>query len=1431
MSNPRIAFFVLLSAISVAFADRAADDAAWENIRIKQERTLWIETVLVKEGRAVAAIVPAEGGPWAGAAAKLQAAIAAKTGVTLPVVAPAKISDADWAARHLIVIGNLLNNSVFARLYHNYFVCADAAYTGSGGYELRSVHDPWGAGHNAIALGAQDAAGLEAGVARLVALVNERATSGELKLGRLMELNLEKNGRRAPLEAKLTAREIADRKQATANIYARPGTERGAAHTMVRFAMLYHRTGDEGWLELYRDAMRQHMNYYATDAYINQEGPRRYDRDFRDSWAYGMVIAWDLIEEAPGWTGGERLKFTNHVLKMVWESNLYQRWDTPAAVGHWRAFDSITHNHHTWPGLADLFGGWYFTRHYRLPVAKDWLDIGLGMFRSCSRSSKPWEDSASYQWIPQRHMLTYAFASGDRTYIERGFAAQIGKAALQALDSLGHQPAWGDHPGFTSTSFMPEILSALEYATGDGRYRWAVERIGVDARGEMLEPYWTGVAPRRPDDLVGVAVSYLPKLHYDLFGRQGYPDIWQKPNLPFEDTFDKLTLRDGWAAGDDYLMLDGTAAGSHGHLDGNAIIAFTAAGAHWLVDAEYIRRTPKYHCAVTVLRDGVGSIMPPSARLDHAVWFGNGALTRTTMPHYNGVTWTRNIVFVPKRYVAVIDELTAEQPGDYSLRCCWRVAGESRLEGGTLRAQQRGKGFVLRNLSGQRQELVHVTDIAGLPIHQLYQRSSGPLRVGQTMRFVNVFAASQDGPPAIEASWRSTAVVGDRRNADDKNNASRSQIVAAETGCGSVTLDGRTELFGIGGLCGDIGTDAALYRVAGDEAWLAGATRFDAEGKNFLNSKTPVAAKLDARGVALGKAQPVPVVDRDLRAHSSSSGISSNESPRPEAAIRLRPAMIIGRPQPLAQALSLSAAVAALAKPQPAASPKPATALAGAAPRETLWRFAGFPAAPRSLAVAAIHSDLAPREAWRPLERLMDGSYSDSTTSCMFPAGKTVNITLDLGAAHCVREVRVRAWEAYDHWKTQRLLLSLSDDNFQRDVRQAGELKKTGTEPVGTNISTLRSASPDQRARYVRITGEPAAKKAAVYLAEIEILGTAPGETPKLVALASADLDGDGKADAVVGTAGGDIVALSASGRKLWQTKVDGAVTALAAGPLDRSGKPSVVYGTGAATLGVLDADGGKVADVKPPMYRGVPSRVRTITLADLDGDGVPEIVIGCDSWQYMAYSAALKLVWKTVYYAHGATVGHVADLDGDGKPEIIAGNAYYSLQILNHRGKIVASGPSFGPEQTAATSGDLRGDGKRAAILGTDGGTVVAFDAKGHKLWEADLGDRVTTLCCDVVGMKPRVIAASESGYIWALDALGKPAWKCDLGEPVKRLVCDGDAYIAAASANGIVRLSRDGRVETVTSTSAPVSDLTVSDGRVIALTSDGSALGAPTR
>ncbi|MCX7886342.1 MAG: PQQ-binding-like beta-propeller repeat protein, partial [Verrucomicrobiae bacterium] len=171
-------------------------------------------------------------------------------------------------------------------------------------------------------------------------------------------------------------------------------------------------------------------------------------------------------------------------------------------------------------------------------------------------------------------------------------------------------------------------------------------------------------------------------------------------------------------------------------------------------------------------------------------------------------------------------------------------------------------------------------------------------------------------------------------------------------------------------------------------------------------------------------------------------------------------------------------------------------------------------------------------------------------------------------------------------------------------------------------------------------------------------------------------------------------------------------------------------------------------------------------------------------------------------------------------------------LQILNNRGRVIVRGSgSFGPEQTAVTTTELHRDHTRAVVVGTDSGELVAFDPKGKRLWESNVGDRVTTLRCDIVAGEPNIIAASESGYVWALDTAGKPVWKRNLGEPVKRLVRGGDAYFAAASANGVVRLSLNGKVEAVAPAPAAVTDLTVCGDKLVALVADGSAIGVATK
>lgn len=64
------------------------------------------------------------------------------------------------ADRPAIVIGNLAESQCVRELYFRFLCATDLWYPGPGGYELRTLCDPFGAGHNVILVGYSDEKGL-----------------------------------------------------------------------------------------------------------------------------------------------------------------------------------------------------------------------------------------------------------------------------------------------------------------------------------------------------------------------------------------------------------------------------------------------------------------------------------------------------------------------------------------------------------------------------------------------------------------------------------------------------------------------------------------------------------------------------------------------------------------------------------------------------------------------------------------------------------------------------------------------------------------------------------------------------------------------------------------------------------------------------------------------------------------------------------------------------------------------------------------------------------------------------------------------------------------------------------------------------------------------------------------------------------------------
>lgn len=1351
-------------------------------IRPEQLKPLMLETTIVEDGQARAIICYADAPAWREAATVIQSAIRAATGCELPMMTDAELSFEDADASNLILLGHLDNNRHVARLYHNFFVCLDVGYTGREGYVIRSVHDPWGAGHNAIVVGGSFPEGTRRAAAAFAAIVADAAQGTSLTLGRQLVLEFDPTDRQEPTRKPMTPEERDAAIERGRELMFAPGQGRSGVNMLMHHGIYFHRTGDPLEGEVYRALMEALWEYNSTDEYIVKEGLARYDRDFRDAWTFQVAVLWDLHEESGLFNDEERLRYTNLVLKLMLECDLYQGYER--YLEDWRENQTIVHNHNTFPALAAYFVGKYFQRHYGdiagpLPArAQMWLEVADGVFRGQRHSPKPLEDAASYQWLPITHTITYSLANGDTTIFDEGHALEAFRVAMMVTDNAGYQSAFGDHSAYLAASGISGMLVPIAWYHHDGRVVWLLEKVGGRSGASLWEhplaqPYYVDVAPTPPEEHVGLTVARLPRLAYDYTSHS--PQYPTEPNLPYEDTFDKLTFRDGLDRTDAYLLLDGFGRGTHMHFDANAIIRYADGGQPLLVDGEYIKNAPKYHSSLVIIRDGRSELTPAVTGLGAAVELPGWDFSRTWLTEYNGAEWTRRIVWRRGGYVLVDDRVEALQPGEFTLRCCWRPWGEATLEDNTLTVSHPPMTMRIVNADGAPARLEFMKMAHNLPVQRLSQQVGLTLAAGEAYRFVNLIYSHP------QEEQRKVAV---RRVGDG--------LVVVEGPEGTDVIALGSEGLAAAGIDGD----AEMVVLGENSIVIAGATEVALEGRQLLKSSAPVSVEVD---IASGRAV-----------------LSLDEYHRPEAEVRV--SLFDGDEFTIAgnvddrkvvelDARAVPEALAQVRERTLAMPELPASAGDGAVSAPKLaeaWQIEGFDPPLETLPVASVSADKEHYGRYGPVDKLVDGGFSSSLTSVQWPAGETVTITIELVAETEISSVVLREWHMSDSWDIGERRLAISSDGFQDDVREiTAPFEEVGTQRWGGNVNTLVEVPVHQSARWLRLTVSPAREDSSVYLAEVQIMGTRPGAVPDITAMTTGDLSGDGVDEVVVSSGAGEIAAFSAAGSNLWTVTLDGRprINALACADFNGDGRIEVAVGADQAVLALLSADGRVLWTVEPPMFRGIDSDVKTIVPADVDGDGTPEIVAGCKSWQYFAYDGTGQMVWKNVIYAHSATVGYADDFDGDGLPEIVGGNAYYTLNLIDDDGTRIYNRNRLGPEQTAVGSADVDGDGLPEILMGTDLGELICYDGDGSELWQANVGDRATRiLTIDLNGDGvEEIVCAAESANVYAFTASGALIWRTTLRDGVTDLVLlPGEAprFAAAAGTTGVVLLDAQGNV-----------------------------------
>jgi len=296
------------------------------------------------------------------------------------------------------------------------------------------------------------------------------------------------------------------------------------------------------------------------------------------------------------------------------------------------------------------------------------------------------------------------------------------------------------------------------------------------------------------------------------------------------------------------------------------------------------------------------------------------------------------------------------------------------------------------------------------------------------------------------------------------------------------------------------------------------------------------------------------------------------------------------------------------------------------------------------------------------------------------------------------------------------------------------------------------------------------------------------------------DIDGDGKPEIVFGTYFNDehLYAVNAEdGTLLWKHKSDGGPfdASIAIIDLDGDAKPEILAADSAhGNLRCLSGEGKEIWRVKLASGTDSPPAV-----ADLDGDGVLEIVVGTmwkangegDVTVYRADNR--KVVWQRSFKGCVQSEPCLVDLDGDKTLDVIVTSWRGDNAVHAYSGKdghdlwrFGTMGEGDTPDDHmglyhGVSAGALRKGGEVRIVFGTCSskrGTLFVLDRRGKLVWKKPLNEYLfaPTVIADLDGDGHREIVAHGMESTFAFTAEGKPLWKSERGSTRGAAVADLD-------------------------------------------------------
>ena len=1213
---------------------------------------------------------------------------------------------------NVVALGNVNCNELIARLYWNRCAYEDALVPGPAGWSLRTVCDPypWHNRGNVVIVGYSRDADAEQAAQQFAQHLAKAEQPLVLPSTVLIST--------APRVSTAT-RAIFDKLTAP------------SFKIFADFAERYLRTGRIVYAE------------YAVatlDRIVKAQNDNpTYDCDWPEETSSGRILAiWDAFEETPHIKNECYSAYTRAVFRFM--QTLPKHVSGYAGIG---TKDSVTWNHTTFPLLGLYFGSRYFADYYELASSAEHLRKAKACFLAQAPSWKPQEDADSYMVLTVNHTIDYCLGEWQWDLLRQTeLIPRLADYVIGFCDSAGLAAGFGDSGIHASPSLIPQVVPRALWWTRDPSYLWILRHSQGQA---WANPFHPELEPVEPKDHIGVRVFPLTQQLYDYTTtHRFYNEPLTPPNVPWKNTFDKVSLRESWDKKAQYILLDGFSRGKHLHYDGNAIIEYVDVGRPWLIDHDYLTRNTTEHNMLSVLRNArANTLEPPCARL--RAWADSGGLTgfvSTQVHDYMGVDWQRDLFWLKGEHLVVLDRVTAVEADSFDLDLVWKVIhrGDEHLDlsadGGALSVRRCDAGGHTRGASVIEDPTASggkavVLGQSGAVLSFAVSLPAGKYRV-------ELYAYGEDGSSdSVYLSVGGSAPIACHLPkktygpSNERFDLSGSPVLVPVRNSGrqaiSISLRERppVHLDRIRFLNPD-GSEHAVFEV--EQAPRPTEAELAALPADHFFIKWPDATVSARTAVSSPKGIVVPVLKLFQRRSAKLGKGKTVEFANILFARGTGEAQDYGIRRVGSRAVLVTGSETAL--------------LASRGASVSGLRFNG-----QMLAVSARQI------AWC-------GGSEISFGSCRISATAT-----------CSAEIEVATGRV------------LGGQGVTVEGVSAEAVTKWLNECLAHAQSTTAPATPDLPATTPKWT-----------------IDFGEGDTKRL---RLADLNGDGT-QALIAAAGNSIIVLDTSGQEVWRFRGTSPFTDVDVGDLsDRPGL-EVLAGNNDPFLRIFAADGTLVSqhELRGPSWNQKhgdrPWGCSSLRIVDLDTDGINEIAVGTNSMELRLFTPNWQqqaLVRKSML--HGSLDFMALDCAGDEKLELLAANRYGSVSIHRHDGtKLGSFYTSIGDMQAAVA--DLDGDGQIELIAGSSTGDLICWTLnrappmnQSKIRWRFDnFGygvNRLRTADVDADG-KPEILIASQTGYLYAVNGDGSIAWQRRVGNDIVELLVDAETRLICLDRDGLV-------------------------------------------